>query len=65
VDGVDNFPVENIVLGMAEQNNNGPFNGLLDEVRISSVPRTDAFFRAERQAYNDALFERGDVEAGP
>ena len=57
------FPVENIVLGMTEQNNNGSFNGVIDEVRISNVPRAAAFFRAEKQAYSGLLFERGAVEA--
>lgn len=54
-----------ISIGSRPNGDNRSFDGLIDEVRLSSVARSAAWMAAEAAAARDELITYGDEEAGP
>jgi hypothetical protein len=62
------FPVQNTVLGMAENNFQGQPSannllGRIDELRITTAVRSDAYLRAEGRAMQQLLLVFGSIES--
>jgi hypothetical protein len=64
-----NFPIQNTVLGMSENNNSlaqaDNIGGRIDELRVHAVARSAAYLRAEHQGYLNRLQVFGEVENRP
>lgn len=61
VSGIVSAPNSNMYLGV-ESNTNNPFNGIIDEVRISAKPQTDSYSAVQYLSMTDVFIDYDLVE---